>query len=87
MTGSHGLLNPSRITVWREHACVGRYFQQGVTKDLSESVIRHSIEYCDYLISEDDSLDGTMYDLQTELSATPTDIVVDIEADMDPFQV
>jgi transposase len=58
---------------------------EGVTKDLSDSVIRHSIDYCDYLISEDDSLDGIMYDLQTELSATPTDIVADIEADMDPF--
>jgi hypothetical protein len=56
-----------------------------MTKDLSESVIRHSIEYGDYLISQDDSLDGTMYDLQTELTATPTDIVQDIEADMDPF--
>ena len=58
---------------------------RGVTKDLAGSVIRHSIGYCDYLISQDDSLDGTMYDLQTELTAAPTDIVQDIEADMDPF--
>jgi transposase len=58
---------------------------EGVTKDLAGSVIRHSIGYCDYLISQDDSLDGTMYDLQTELTAAPTDIVQDIEADMDPF--
>ena len=26
-----------------------------------------------------------MYNLQTELTAMPTDIVEDIEADMDPF--
>jgi hypothetical protein len=58
---------------------------QGVTKDLSESVIRHSIEYCDYLISQDDSLDDTMYDLRTELTIAPTDIAQDIEAEMDPF--
>ena len=57
----------------------------GVTKELCANVIRHSIEYCNHLISLDDSLDGTMDALQTELSAAPTDLVQDIDADMDPF--
>ena len=57
----------------------------GVTVDLSANVIRHSIDYCNYLIDEDDSLDGDVYDLKTELTATPTDLVQDIDADMDPF--
>ena len=57
----------------------------GVTKELCADVIRHSIGYCNDLITQDDSLDGIMGNLQTELSAAPTDVVQDIEADMDPF--
>jgi len=56
-----------------------------VTKQLSAKVIKHSIDYCNELINQDDSLDGTMDNLQTELSAAPTDVVQDIEADMEPF--
>jgi hypothetical protein len=57
----------------------------GVTADLSANVIRHSTDYCNYLIEQDDSLDGDIYNLTTELTAMPTDIVEDIDADMDPF--
>ena len=57
----------------------------GVTADLSANVIRHSMDYCNYLIEQDDSLDGDIHNLKTELTAMPTDIVEDIDADMDPF--
>ena len=57
----------------------------GVTADLCANVIRHSMDYCNYLIEQDDSLDGEIYNLKTELTAMPTDIVEDIDADMDPF--
>jgi transposase len=57
----------------------------GVDATLSVNVIRHSKEYCDYLISLDDELDGNIMDLQTESSAEDTDIVQDIDVDLDPF--
>jgi transposase len=57
----------------------------GVTADLSANVIRHSMDYCNYLIEQDDSLDGDIHNLKTELTAMPTDIVEDIDADMTPF--
>jgi transposase len=57
----------------------------GVTVDLSANVIRHSMDYCNYLIEQDDSLDGDIHNLKTELTAMPTDIVEDIDADMAPF--
>ena len=57
----------------------------GVTADLSANVIRHSMDYCNYLIEQDDSLDGDIHNLKTELTAMPTDIVEDIDADMAPF--
>ena len=57
----------------------------GVTADLCVSVIRHSQDYCNYLIEQDDSLDGNIHHLQTELTAMPTDIAEDIDNDMAPF--
>jgi transposase len=57
----------------------------GVDATLCVSVIRHSKEYCDYLISLDDELDGNVMDLKTESNADDTDIVQDMDADMDPF--
>ena len=57
----------------------------GVTVHLSANVIRHSMDYCNYLIEQDDTLDGDIHNLQTELTAMPTDIVEDIDADMAPF--
>jgi hypothetical protein len=57
----------------------------GVNQALCTSVINHSKEYCNYLIDVDDELDGTILDLKTESAAEVTDIVADIEADMDPF--
>jgi transposase len=57
----------------------------GITVDLSANVIRHSMDYCNYLIEQDDSLDGDIHNLKTELTAMPTDIVEDIDADMAPF--
>ena len=50
-------------------------------------VIRHSWELCDYLIEQDDSLDGTMHELHTHFQAEIVDIEHDIEADMDPFAI
>ena len=35
----------------------------GVDQSLSSDVINHSFEYCNYLISVDDELDGTILDL------------------------
>jgi hypothetical protein len=57
----------------------------GVTVELSANVIRHSMDYCNYLIEQDDSLDGVIHDLKTELTAMPTDIGEDIDADMAPI--
>jgi transposase/DNA modification methylase len=57
----------------------------GVTADLSANVIRHSMDYCNYLIEQDDSLDGDIHNLKTELTVMPADIVEDIDADMAPF--
>lgn len=50
-------------------------------------VIRHSWEFCDYLIEQDDSLDGTIHDLHTQSRAEIVDIEQDIEADMLPFAI
>lgn len=60
-------------------------FHDGVNSTLCVNVINHSKRYCDYLIGQDDELDGTIMDLKTESAANATDIVQDIEADMDPF--
>jgi len=57
----------------------------GVTAELSADVIRHSQDYYNYLIQQDDSLDGDIHSFKTELPAMPTDIVEDIDADMSPF--
>ena len=50
-------------------------------------VIRHSWEFCDYLIEQDDSLDGTIHELHTRSEAEIVDIEQDIEADMAAFAV
>lgn len=56
-----------------------------VDADLAQRMIRQSWEYCDYLIEQDNSLDGTIHQLQTERTATVIDVDEDIDADMDPF--
>ena len=47
------------------------------------------MDYCNYLIEQDDSLDRDRHNLKTELTAMPSDIVEDIvediDADMAPF--
>ena len=49
------------------------------------SVIRHSWAFCDYLIEQDDPLDGTIHELITQSKVTQADVEHDIEADMAPF--
>ena len=44
-------------------------FHDGVNLTLCVNVINHSKRYCDYLISQDDELDGTIMDLKTESAA------------------
>ena len=41
--------------------------------------------FCDYLIEQDDSLDGTVHELITQSTAVVPDVEYDIEADMAPF--
>ena len=48
-------------------------------------VIRHSWEFCNYLIEQDDSLDGTIHELHTQARAEIIDIEQDIETDMPSF--
>ena len=40
---------------------------------------------CDYLIEQDDSLDGTVHELITQSRVVVPDVEHDIEADMAPF--
>jgi hypothetical protein len=54
---------------------------------MAARVIQHSWEYCNYLIDQDDSLDGTIHDLQSASKAVVVDIEQDIEADMVPVEV
>jgi hypothetical protein len=57
----------------------------GVDAGMALSVIRHSWAFCDYLIEQDDSLDGTIHELITQSSVVVPDVEHDIEADMAPF--
>ena len=58
-----------------------------VDPGMAARVIRHSWEYCNHLIDQDDSLDGTIPDLHSASKAVVVDIEQDIEADMVPFEV
>jgi hypothetical protein len=48
-------------------------------------VIRHSWEFCNYLIEQDDSLDGTIHELHTQSRAEMVDVEQDIEAELPSF--
>jgi hypothetical protein len=76
-----------------EDTTTGRKPLQKVTKHaavdavMALRVIRHSWEFCDYLIEQDDLLDGTIHELHTSSKAEVVDIDQDIDADMPPFAV
>jgi hypothetical protein len=57
----------------------------GVDASMALRVIRHSWEFCNYLIEQDDSLDGTIHELHTASRAEMVDIEQDIEAELPPF--
>ena len=58
-----------------------------VDAGMAARVIRHSWEYCNTLIEQDDALDGTIHDLHSASKVEIVDIEQDIEADMVPFAV
>jgi transposase len=57
----------------------------GVDAVLCTRVIKHSHNFCNDLIEQDDALSGTIDHLSSESVVVPPDIEEDINADMDPF--
>ena len=56
-----------------------------VDAHMAASMIRQATEFCDYLISQDDALDGTIYELHTESGVGAMDVDHDIDAELVPF--